>query len=151
MNKKETLARSLYHYIHDMWELEQRIPTQREMASACETSLSTINDTLSILEAKGRIVRERYKKGGIRFVEAEPEADEQVEEVYQYIRDAIDAGAMPTQTEIAGELYISRREVRRCLIVLETLGRITRIQGKIGYQVVNKGESENVPHNDTDI
>jgi|GEM_PF-3547049 len=150
MNNKETLARSLYHYIRDMWELEKRIPTQREMASACETSLSTINDTLSILEAKGRIVRERYKKGGIRFVEASPDADEQVEAVYDYLVETIDAGAMPTQTEIANELYLSRREVRRCLIVLETLGRIVRIAGKMGYRVIGNGESENVPHNDTE-
>ena len=135
MKEKETLARSLYHYLCDSWEQAQRIPTQREMAAACETSLSTINDTLSILEAQGRIIRQRYKKRGIRIIESTPEATEQVEEVYEYILEAIEAGVMPTQGEIAIELYISRREARRCIAVLETLGRIEKVSGNRGYKL----------------
>lgn len=135
MRQQETLARSLYHYLRDYHELEQRIPTQREMAHACQTSLSTINDTLSILEARGRIIRQRYKKRGIRFVEEKPEANEQVEEIYAYIVETIEAGVMPTQGEIAGELYLSRREVRRCIAVLETLGRIKKVSGNWGYKL----------------
>ena len=147
MSKDQDLVDRLYAYLQEQWQKNQQMPTQRSMAAACETSLSTINDALSVLHARGLILKQRYKKRGIQLIEGEPEMDEQSKEVYAYIEDAIASGVVPTQTEIATELYLSRREVRRCVTVLETLGYIERFDGNRGYKIGH----QNVPHNDTGI
>lgn len=106
------------------------------MAQQLETSLSTINDALSILEAQGHIIRHRYKKRGIELIAGQVETDEHTDEVFAYIRQQVTAGKMPTQSEVADALYLSRREVRRCLTVLKTLDQIRELEGSWGYTLV---------------
>lgn len=128
-------ASRLHAFLQAAWQSEQRVPTQREMAAHLDSSLSSVQDALSILEAQGHIVRQRYKTRGIRLVEEAsiPATDETAATVLSYIEETIAEGIQPTQTEIANELYLTRREVRRCVLWLEAQGKLKRLSE--GWQV----------------
>jgi DNA-binding transcriptional regulator YhcF (GntR family) len=136
MNQTNERVERLYQYIKDCWQTHRKIPTVREMAADCDLSLATVSDYLSKLEAQGRILRDRYKSRSIRLVEVAPHDDANAEKVYQYIRDALEDGTVPSQTEIAEACYLSRREVRRCIVWLEVQGKIERGTGQRGLRLV---------------
>ncbi|MEL6407450.1 MAG: GntR family transcriptional regulator [Chloroflexota bacterium] len=129
MSDSTETVQCIHRLLKQEWAEGERIPTRREMAAHCDVSLSTIQDVLSILEAQGHIVRQRYKTRGIRLVEhtPEPATDETAETILSYIEECVSDGVHPTQTEIADELYLSRREVRRCVLWLEAQGRVKRV------------------------
>lgn len=136
MTQTNERLEELYQYIKDCWHDDRRIPTVREMAKAQVMSVSTVSDYLSKLQAQGRITRERYKSRSIRLVDEAVQEDETANLVYEHIRTCLKAGNIPTQTEIASQCYLSRREVRRCLIWLEVQGKIERSAGQRGLRLL---------------
>ncbi len=124
MSQEKTKAEIVYEYIQTSWQEKQSIPTQREIAKACHISLSRLADTLSQLEAQGRIVRQRYKSRGIRLVDNEQKENESAEEVYRFLQETVPTGDIPSQGEIGEACLLSRSGVRLALIWLEAQGRI---------------------------
>lgn len=132
MNKKDQRNDAIYNYLKSCWEDAGEIPTYREIAKDCRMSLATVSEGLSILEMQERITRQPYKSRSIRLVEIEDkqEINEEAEEVYQYLVSHIEAGHIPSQSEIADDLYISRGAVRQALALLEADKRIELGKGQ---------------------
>ena len=138
MSKKDQRNEAIYSYLKDCWDEAGEIRSYREIAQHFQISLSTVSDSLSILEAQGRITREAYKSRSIRLVTSEhsTEINEQAEAVYSYLLDEIEAGHIPSQSEIADELYISRGAVRQALTWLEASERIELGDGQRKIQLL---------------
>lgn len=134
-DKQRKRAEDTYTYIRERWENENTVPTQKEIAAHLGVAVATVRDALSLLQAQGRIEREPYKARSIRLVEGPPPVDGTVEMVYAYIRGKFADGNVPTQSEIAFDCYLSRREVKRCLTWLETQGRIIQGEGQRGIRL----------------
>lgn len=128
MNKKTERNKAIYEYLKQCWDEAGDVPTHREIAQACNISLATVSDGLSMLEAQGRITRQAYKARSIRLVENDKTDDasrnDQAEEVYQYLVKRIESGQIPSHQDIAEALYLSRGVVRQALNWLETEKRI---------------------------
>lgn len=136
MNEKVDNTERIYAYLVKEWREHTRTPSYREIADGCELSLTTILYHLEKLEGQGRIVREPNKARSIRLVDAVATEDETTEHIYQFIRDSIDKGVVPTQTEIAEGCYVSRTRVRRYLARLDGQGRIIIDEGMRGIRLV---------------
>lgn len=132
MKKKEARLEAVYRYIKERIESGQGVPTGREIARDCKLSRTTVQNDLSLLEARGRIIRTPYQSRGIRLVgEGESEADnEAAESVYDYLLEKIEEGIYPTQKEVADACFLSRGAVRQALLWLEAQGRIVRETGQ---------------------
>lgn len=138
MSKKSERNDTIYDYLKQCWQEASAVPSQREIAQACKMSLATVSDGLSILEAQGRITRQPYKARSIRLVDYQDsqQTNEQAEEVYSYLVSAIEGGRIPTQSEIAESLYLSRASVRQALDWLETEKRIVVGEGQRNIQLL---------------
>src|SRR5690606_31438629 len=55
MSKKRERNQAIYEYLKQCWDEAGDVPTHREIAQACNISLATVSDGLSMLEAQGRI------------------------------------------------------------------------------------------------
>jgi SOS-response transcriptional repressor LexA len=74
--------------IETAWEMFRHAPSQRWIATRIGKNVSTINQVVAELEAKGYISREKGKAYGIRLVERHPETI--AEKIFQDLRIAID-------------------------------------------------------------
>jgi DNA-binding MarR family transcriptional regulator len=128
----------IYAYLVAEWTEHSRIPTYREIAKDCDLAVTTVVYHLDKLEGQGRIVREANKARSIRLTTEEQEADAITEQVYQFIRDVVHQGQIPTQQEIAQGCYLSRVTVRRHLAQLEEQGRIIIGDGMRDVRLVQK-------------
>jgi DNA-binding transcriptional regulator YhcF (GntR family) len=135
MEKQADKTERVYDFLVEQWQEARRIPSYREIASACELSLTVVIYHLDKLEGQGRIERKARKARSIRLVEVEAAPDETAEQVYQFICDRLEQGSVPTQTEIAAACYLSRTKVRRCLARLEGAGRIILGEGMRDIQL----------------
>ena len=135
MSKKNERNQIIYDYLKQCWQEAGDVPTHREIAQACNISLATVSDGLSMLEAQGRITRQAYKARSIRLVDLDETADdtssnEHADEVYEYLDKQIGKGQIPSQQEIADALYLSRGVVRQALSWLESEQRIEVGEGR---------------------
>jgi DNA-binding transcriptional regulator YhcF (GntR family) len=128
----------IYEYLVEEWTERTHIPSYREIAEACGLGVTTIVYHLDKLEGQGRIIREANKARAIRLMPEVHEADETTEEVYEFIRNAIEGGQIPSQQEIATGCYLARVTVRRHLALLEGQGRIIVGDGMRGLRLVQK-------------
>jgi DNA-binding GntR family transcriptional regulator len=138
MNQTNERVELVYQYIKKCLTDKRLSPTQREIAQDCKLSVATVTDYLSRLEAQGRIARTPLISRSIRLTDNTSQSDETAEEVYQFICDSLEDGNIPTQTEIAETCYLSRSEVRRALVWLETQGKIRRGKGQRNIQLVSE-------------
>ena len=136
MKQTEERVERVYRYIKKCLTEKRLSPTQREIAKDCKLSVATVTDYLSLLEAQGRIARTPFISRSIRLMDNTPQSDETAEEVYQFICDSMQDDIIPTQAEIAEGCYLSRSQVRRALVWLETQGKITRGKGQRSIQLV---------------
>ena len=136
MNEQVDNTERIYAYLVEKWTEHTEIPSYREIARDCDLAVTTVVYHLDKLEGQGRIVREANKARNIRLAAEEQETDDITEQVYQFIYDAIDAGQLPTQAEIAKCCYLSRVTVRRHLSQLEGQGRIVIGEGMRGIRLV---------------
>ncbi|MEO1163711.1 MAG: FaeA/PapI family transcriptional regulator [Chloroflexota bacterium] len=137
--RKQKKAEKVYTYIRELWVKERGIPTHRQIAKACGISLGRVQDYLSLLEAQGRIVRKPYASRGIRLADPEGEVrtDENAETVYEYLKEQLPQGDIPTQDNIADACYLSRGAVRQALIWLEGQGRLVYGEGQRDMRLVD--------------
>jgi len=138
MSQEVDNTERIYQYLEEEWTERTHIPSYREIAEACDLGVTTVVYHLDKLEGQGRIIREANKARAIRLTPEVHEADETTEQVYQFICDAIAAGQIPSQQEIATGCYLARVTVRRHLALLEGQGRIIVGDGMRGLRLVQK-------------
>jgi DNA-binding GntR family transcriptional regulator len=136
MSKRKNRTEEVYEYLRQQWQEERNVPTMREMAEACEMTVSTVREHLSCLEAQGWVMRKAYKSRGTRIIEATNPNNETAEIVYDYLLKNVIGGEVPSQEEIADACLISRDKVRRALIWLEAQGRIKRGEGQRNIHLI---------------
>lgn len=138
MSNNQDNLDDIFAYIKARRDEGQGAPTQREIASHCDLSPTTVSRCLSMLEAQGRISRQAFKSRSIRIVDQldEQQDNETAESVYRYLQEELQWGDIPSQREIAQACYISEAEVRRALLWLEAQGRIERVSGQRNIRLV---------------
>lgn len=124
MSQTEERTEQVYQFIAEQWRQHRHVPSIREIAAACKMGNATVILKLDLLEAEGRIVRERYKSRSIRLVEDMHAEDEIADQVYDLLLEAYAEGEIPTQNELAQSAYISRRRVAQALQWLAGQGLI---------------------------
>ncbi|MEO0599062.1 MAG: hypothetical protein AAF126_23335, partial [Chloroflexota bacterium] len=131
MPTKRELERAdkAFAFIEACWENHNAIPSQAELAEHLGVGVPAARDTLLLLEKQGRIEREPYVARSIRIVNGAPPVDGTVEIVYEYIRRKIKYEYPPLVSQIRRDLFLTKREVKRCLDVLVEQERILIEEG----------------------